>query len=60
VAAQAVARELGARLEVLDPLDSEASSVGKTYLERVRHDVKVLAQAVAGETPAVHSTPETK
>jgi len=51
VAAQAVARELGARLEVLDPLDSEASSVGKTYLERVRHDVKVLATEAAPLAP---------
>jgi len=47
LAARTIARELGAGLEILDPLDSEASSVGKTYLERVRHDLNVLADAVA-------------
>jgi len=46
-AARTIAQELGASLQVLDPLDNEASSVGKTYLERVRHDINVLADAVA-------------
>ncbi|MGD0094530.1 MAG: metal ABC transporter substrate-binding protein [Planctomycetota bacterium] len=46
VAVQTIARELGLEVEVLDPLDTEASSAGKTYLERVRHDLKVLAGAV--------------
>ena len=45
-AAQTIAKELGIGLEVLDPLDTEASSVGKTYVERVRHDIEALAEAV--------------
>lgn len=45
-AAEAIARELGAGLEALDPLDSEASSVGRTYLERMRHNLRVLVKAV--------------
>jgi ABC-type Zn uptake system ZnuABC Zn-binding protein ZnuA len=48
VAAQAVARELGATVEILDPLDSEASAAGTTYLERMRHNLKVLGGALQG------------
>ncbi|MCY3017759.1 MAG: metal ABC transporter substrate-binding protein [Planctomycetota bacterium] len=48
-AAKTLARELGARVELLDPLDSEYSSAAKTYLERVRHDVDVLAKALANQ-----------
>jgi ABC-type Zn uptake system ZnuABC Zn-binding protein ZnuA len=46
VAARSIAGELSARLEVLDPLDSEASSTGTTYLERMRRNANVLVEAV--------------
>jgi zinc transport system substrate-binding protein len=46
VAARTIADELGASLEVLDPLDSEASSTGTSYLERMRRNVNVLVEAV--------------
>ena len=40
-----LAHELGARVELLDPMDTEFSDAGKTYLERLRYDLKVVAGA---------------
>jgi zinc transport system substrate-binding protein len=45
-AAKLVAQELSAQVETLDPMDSEQSDVGKTYLERLKHDIDILAKTV--------------
>lgn len=43
-AAKIVAREIGGAIETLDPMDSEMSTVGRTYLERMRHNISVLVK----------------
>lgn len=43
-AAKIVSQELGGKVESLDPMDSELSEVGPTYLERLRHDINVLVK----------------
>ncbi|MFH0938096.1 MAG: metal ABC transporter substrate-binding protein [Planctomycetota bacterium] len=45
-AATLIAERLGAKVETLDPMDSEVSQVGKTYLERLTHNFDLLAKAV--------------
>lgn len=45
-AAQLVAQELRVPVAVLDPMDSEASTTGKTYPDRLRHDILAIGQAV--------------
>ena len=34
-----------ARLELLDPMDTAGSEAGDTYVERMRHDLNVIASA---------------
>ena len=48
-AAKVVAKELNAKLEELDPMECEASGVGKTYLERARHNINAIAGAVSAK-----------
>jgi ABC-type Zn uptake system ZnuABC Zn-binding protein ZnuA len=45
-AAQRVAEELKAGVEVLDPMDSETSPTGKTYIERFRGNLTRLQAAL--------------
>jgi zinc transport system substrate-binding protein len=40
-----LAKELGARVELLDPMDTEFSEAGKTYVERLTYDLNVIAGA---------------
>jgi len=44
-ALQTLATELNARLELLDPMDTAGSEAGNTYVERMRHDLNVIANA---------------
>jgi ABC-type Zn uptake system ZnuABC Zn-binding protein ZnuA len=46
-AAQRVADELKATVEVLDPMDSETSPAGKTYIERFRGNLQRLQAALS-------------
>lgn len=46
-AIKVIAEELGAKIELLDPMDSELSGAGKTYLERLKHDITVLSKSGA-------------
>jgi len=41
-----IARELGGEVLVLDPMDTEISESGKTYLERLHGDLQVLMRAI--------------
>ena len=41
-AAGLLAREMNVKLQILDPMDTEFSEAGKTYLERMRHNLKIL------------------
>jgi len=45
-AAKVVAQEIGGSVETLDPMDSELSNVGKTYLERMQHNVNILLKVM--------------
>ncbi len=47
-----LAKELNARVELLDPMDTEISEVGKTYLERLKYDLRTLgsAEGIQSET----------
>jgi len=49
-AARIVAAELHGRVELLDPLDSEFSEAGKSYLERMEHDLGALERALAPQS----------
>ena len=49
-ALQALATELNARVELLDPMDTGVSDAGTTYVERLSHDLKIIAGA-AGIKP---------
>jgi zinc/manganese transport system substrate-binding protein len=48
-AAKQVAADLNARIETLDPMDNELSEVGKTYLERARHNIATLRKSFVPE-----------
>ena len=48
-AATLVAERLGAKVEILDPMDGELSPAGKTYLERLAYDIALLVKAVASK-----------
>jgi ABC-type Zn uptake system ZnuABC Zn-binding protein ZnuA len=41
-----IAKELGATVETLDPIEVESSDTGKTYIERLRHDLKAIGNLV--------------
>ena len=43
-AANLVAEELGGTVTLLDPLDTEISPAGRTYLERMRYNIVTLAK----------------
>jgi len=43
-AAKLVAQELNAIVETLDPMDSQGSDAGTTYVERLRHNISVLTK----------------
>ena len=46
-AIEIIARELGiTKIEILDPLDNELSSVGKNYFERMKHNITILARTL--------------
>jgi ABC-type Zn uptake system ZnuABC Zn-binding protein ZnuA len=49
-AAQLLAERLGVKVEVLDPMDAAFSTTGKTYIERLRHNLKVLVAALGDQT----------
>ena len=44
-ALRALAQDLGARIDLLDPAETAASDAGKTYIERLRHNLQTLAGA---------------
>ena len=48
-AARVVAGELGGEVKLLDPMDSEVSEAGKTYVERLRHNIAVITKALRPE-----------
>jgi ABC-type Zn uptake system ZnuABC Zn-binding protein ZnuA len=45
-ALKALAQDLGATIETLDPIETGVSDAGKTYVERLSHDLKTLAAAI--------------
>ena len=46
-AIETIAAELGiTQIEILDPLDNVDSPVGKTYVERMKHNIETLEKAL--------------
>lgn len=48
-ATEEIAKELGAKVETLDPIEMETSETGTSYVERMRHDLTAIGALIEGK-----------